>query len=1017
MALQKQPLSINFSKGLDTKSDPFQVEPGKFLTLENSIFDKGGLLQKRYGYGMLTSLPDTSSTYTTTFNGNLLALGSSISAFNANNDSWVNRGDITIARLSTLPLIRSSTNQTQVDSATAANGMMCVVFTDNVPSGSITVPSYKYAIVDSVTGQNIVAPTVITTSSGTVSGSPRVFTLGQFFVIVFSTLISGTPHLRYFAISTINPTTLYPEINITSQYIPSASLAFDGVVANNILYLAWNGNDAGGAIRVTKIDSTLNLYSPLVVSGHAATHISVSADNTNVSPQIYVSYYNSGTQDGYVFSVDPTLTLVFGNASIITATAVSNITAAAQNNVCQIIYEVAANYTYDPSVGSHYLATRSVTNFGVVGSASTFVRSVGLASKACILDGNIYMLAAYNSAYQPSYFFINMSGQVVSKLAYSNGQGYSTTGLPSVYVPTTLNAKVAYLVKDQIQATSKEQGTSNPAAVYSQLGINYASFTLSTDITTSSEIGANLNVPTGFLLAYDGYSAVENGFFLYPDYLKVTGSATGGSMLAQQYFYVATYEWTDNQGNLFRSAPSIPLSADLTTLGGSSCSAVINVPTLRLTYKLANPAKIVLYRWSTAQQTYYQIGSVAVPTLNNPAIDYVTITDTQADSSILGNNILYTTGGVIENIAPPACDTLTLFQSRLFLVDAEDKNLIWFSKQILERTPVEMSDLLTIYVAPTIAAQGNTGVITALSAMDDKMIIFKKNAIYYLTGQGPDNTGANSQFSEPTFITSTVGSSYQKSIVLTPNGLMFQSDKGIWLLGRDLNTTYIGAPVQGYTQGAIVQSAVNVPGTNQIRFTLSTGVALMYDYYYDQWGTFTDVPAISSTLYENLHTYINVYGQVFQETPNQYLDGTKPVVMSFTSSWFNMAGLQGFERAYFFTLLGTYISPHKLSLGVAYNYNPSPSQVVVVSPDNFTPAWGGLAQWGSSPNWGGPGSLEQWRVFMQQGKCQSFQITFREIYDNSKGVAAGAGLTLSGLNLVIGLKSGYPRIKASNSIG
>ena len=74
--------------------------------------------------------------------------------------------------------------------------------------------------------------------------------------------------------------------------------------------------------------------------------------------------------------------------------------------------------------------------------------------------------------------------------------------------------------------------------------------------------------------------------------------------------------------------------------------------------------------------------------------------------------------------------------------------------------------------------------------MDDKLIIFKKDAIYYITGTGPDNTGANGTFSDATFITSTVGCANPSSIVLMPNGIMFQSDKGIWLLDRQLGTTY-----------------------------------------------------------------------------------------------------------------------------------------------------------------------------------------------------------------------------------
>ena len=35
----------------------------------------------------------------------------------------------------------------------------------------------------------------------------------------------------------------------------------------------------------------------------------------------------------------------------------------------------------------------------------------------------------------------------------------------------------------------------------------------------------------------------------------------------------------------------------------------------------------------------------------------------------------------------------------------------------------------------------------------------------------------------------------------------------------------------------------------------------------------------------------------------------------------HLAGLQGYQRAYFFYLLGTYFTPHKLGLSISYDYN------------------------------------------------------------------------------------------------
>lgn len=1016
MALQKSSLPINFSSGLDTVTDPLQVAPGKFLELKNSVFTNQGLLQKRNGYGTLASLPDTTYNAVTTFNGNLTALGISLSAYSQSSNTWVNKGPLLPTDLEVLPLVRSSTNQTYADTAISPSGVICTVFTDMVPVAGTPTAMYKYVVADATTGQNLTAPALITVPSGTVTGSARVFTLGAYFVIVFTNVIAGVSHLEYIAISIASPTQVSTAVNLSIQYTPSSTLAFDGVVANNNLYLAWNGNDGGGAIRMTRLDSQLIQHNTAVFAGHSATIIAISADISGPNEVLYVASYNSGTSTGYIFSADHLLNPALAYTQIITAETVANITVTADNSLARVFYEVVASYSYDGAIKTDYIKTRTCTSTGTLGTASIIIRSIGLASKAFMVNNVNYFLGIYSSANQPTYFLINQSGQVVAKLAYANGGRYYVTGLPSVDVTNDV-ASVSYLRKDSLEAVNKTQGAVAPSGIYSQTGVNLVSFTLSGVRILSSEIGANLNLTGGFLWAYDGYAAVEQGFHLYPDYVEVTTSTTGGLVTDQQYFYQVTYEWSDNQGNIFRSAPSIPVA--VTAAGGNTSSNTINVPTLRLTYKTANPAKIVIYRWSTAHQTYYQVTSIANPILNSTTVDSIAFVDTLADSSIIGNSILYTTGGVIENIGPPATSNLTLFQSRLFLVDAEDRNLLWYSKQVIEGAPVEMSDLLTIYVAPTAGAQGSTGPITALSALDDKLIIFKKDAIYYINGTGPDNTGANSQYSEPVFISSTVGCDNQQSIVFMPQGLMFQSDKGIWLLGRDLATTYIGAPVAKFatTGGATVQSAVNVPGTNQVRFTMSSGITLVYDYFYGQWGTFVNVPAISSTLYQNLHTYINSLGKVHQETPGVYLDGSNPVLMSFTTSWFNLAGLQGFERAYHFYLLGTYLSPHKLQVQIAYDYNPSPTQSTMILPDNLSINYGDDTLWGSTPTWGGQSNIEQWRVFMQQQKCQAFQLTISEFFDRSMGYPAGAGLTLSGINLLVGTKKSSPTLRANRSVG
>jgi hypothetical protein len=1011
----KQPINIDFSQGLNLKADPYQVPVGNFLSLVNTVFDKVGRLTKRNGFGSLPTLPDTSTAFLTTFNGDLQAVGNNLLALNASQPRWISKGSTYPIELSTLPLIRSSVQQSQADSTIAPNGLICTAYTES--NGVTTV--HKYAIADSVTGQNVVAPIAIASADATY-GTPRVFLVSNYFVIVYTAHPSAYT-LNYVAIAWASPEVTPMTGVLSASYAPATTVAWDGAVLNNTLYLSYS---LSSSVRLVSLSGTLVASSSVAVDGsHSGTVFSVVADVAN--SKIWITYWNVSA-GGFTASFLPGLIAGLApTATIPSGTTVTNITSLANGTLNYYWEVVNSNY--------NYIKANTCTATGTVGTAFISVRSVGLASKAFSIGGSTYFLSAHSSTYQPSYFLIDASTStsaapvVVAKLAYSNGGGYLSTGLPSVFVSGT-SAQMPYLLVDllETQAPSGTQSISLTASpVYTQTGVQLATFTFTATSAAAVEIGHNLNLTGGLLWAYDGYQVTEQNFFLWPEPVTAVWSTSGGSIHAQPdgttntnaYYYQVCYEWTDNQGNLFRSSPSIPTA--VTTTGTSTAGSItLTLPTLRLTYKVATPVSIVVYRWSVAQPEYHQVTSITTPLQNDPTVDTVTLVDTFADATITPNNIIYTTGGVVEDISPPATNILALFDDRLWLVDAEDPNLLWFSKQVIEGTPVEMSDLFTFFVAPTTGAQGSTGDITALFPMDDKLVIFKETAIYYVNGAGPDNTGTNNGYSQPIFVSSTVGCANPKSIVLMPKGLMFQSDKGIWLLGRDLSTTYIGAAVEDFN-AFTVTSSVAVPDTNQVRFSLSNGTTLLYDYFVGQWGQFEGISPVASTLYQNLHTTADIYGNVNQETPGIYLDGANPVLMSFTTSWLQLAGLRGYQRAYWFYFLGTYLSPHKLQIQIAYDYNNSPIQSDLFQPSqspmpyNSDPFYGGD---GTAP-YGGVSNIEQARVFLQRQRCKAFQLSIQEVFDPTYGTVAGPGLTLSGLNCTVGVKKSYSPIQSKEQIG
>lgn len=1114
--MAKSNVPINFSQGLNTKVDPWQTPIGQFELLQNSIFSKGGMLQKRNGYGLIT-INTPPSTYLTTLNGNLTSIGSTVNAYSSSLNSWITKGTLQPCSLSVLPLIRNNLNQTQTDSA-VASGMVCTTFTETNTTTAAVVTQYLFAVADVVTGQNIVEPTAIPViTNGVITGSSRVFVVGNYFVIVSQVQVSGSSsYLQYASIPIANPvntTTNAANVsaaqNVTAEvYVPeSSNPGWDGIVANNTLVVAYNSTTTAVGVHVASLTNAQiasNLASTVIHQFNNAAYIgaivSVCVDTTNsTNPVFYISFWNNSTTNGYTAAVTiafGTITQQFAPQQIITSVAVANLASAAQNGISTIFWETT-NST------GNFISNITVTSAGVVGTASVSVRSVGLASKAFIVNGVIYYLSAFSTLFQPTYFLINGSTStsanpiVVAKLAYQNGGGYLALGLPNVSITDGI-AQISYLYKDDVEAlnTLSNPQLTTAGGIYSQTGINLVSFDVETTAISTAEIANNLHISGGFLSMYDGYLPVEHNFFVFPETISAiytedstvtpTGTTTNGSFVITAvssvsgvapgmtisgagipanaivvlvgtsaitmnvaatanhssetitilgniqaaptdetaglgaYYYIATYEWTDNQGLAYRSAPSIPITY---TSAGSAAkgSVAITVPTLRLTAKIANKVKIVIYRWSSFTEVYNQVTTIAAPVLNDTTIDTVTFVDVYPDTSIEGNNILYTTGGVVPDYNSPATSVMTLFDTRLWSIIAEDPNTLGVSKQVIEATPVEMSAMFTIYVAPNIGTTGSTGPMRALAPMDDKLIIFKKNAIYYINGVGPNNLGTTSvgcslgNYSQPIFITSVVGCDNQNSIVLTDKGLMFQSDKGIWLLDRQLQTSYIGAPVEDFNSSVVTSSNV-IPETNYVVFTLDSGQSLMYDYYYGQWGTFVGFSSVSSCIYNGLHTILDKYGRILQETPGQYLDGSNPVLMAFNTAWINLAGVQGFERFYWFYLLGRYLSPHFIECGIAYNYNDSLVQSSQIDPINFASSVSSPYGDQSAP-YGSPIDLEQWLVHAQYQKCQSFQIQIREVFNPAFGTVAGPGFTLSGLNLVALMKRGSRPISQATTTG
>lgn len=984
--LEKQNISISLAQGVDTKTDPNQVVTGKLVSASNVIFTEGMAFNKKNGYRMLSQIP--SGEHIDTFQNELVSFdGEDLYSYSPTSASNINKGIIRPVNLAVGQVFRSASQQTQQDSAFNPAGLYIYVWVDSAVGA-------QYSVLSSETGQRIVAATNLPANSV----KPHAWSLGNYLVITF--VNSSTHHLSYISIPVINPTNPSGAVDLATN-VNTSNPNYAGVVCNRALYLSWNASDIGGAVRTTYIDSTLNQYNVVAKATEAATAcIAVFCDTSFSNPEIWVAYCTGTAIRYFILTSNGLATKLAPTAVVGTLSGIQNISGYSEGGSGVIYYQTSHDYSY-ASIRSDFVSSVSATDLGVVGSAVVFQRGVGMISTWFIYNGTQYAVFAYGGTLQPTYFVIDSSTNILVKLAYSNGGGYGAASfLTSANAVSDTSFEFSYLFKDLLET---QQGV-----IYTQTGVNYAviDFNIGQNFQ-SVESGLNLNITGGYVSAYDGNVVTEQGFHLFPEDLGAT-SSTGGSpaIVAGTYNYVAVYQWTDNKGNIQRSAYAPSISVVL----ASTSSITVNIPTLRLTAKAG--VSITLYRDAPSVSTsiFYRVSSITSPTLNDKTVDSVAIVDNAADASIVGNEILYTTGGVIENIGPPAAIAMNIFKNRLMVVDAEDRNTAWYSKQVIEGVPVEFSDLFTVFVDPRF------GGITALAVLDDKEIFFKANAVFYMTGNGPDNTGANNDFSESVFITSNVGCTNPASIVIVPDGLMFQSNKGVWLLDRSLGVSYIGAPVEAYN-AYTVTSAQLIPNCTQVRFTLNTGLSLVYDYYYRQWDVPSTFNAASATLFQELHTYLSTSGVILQETPGAYLENNEAVLMSFATGWLSFAGLQGYQRAYSIYLLAKYLSPHALAISVAYDYNPAITQTSFIIPSQVNnSAYGNDPYYGSTEYFGGESAVQQWEIQLERQKCQSVQITVQELLYADNPVA-GPGLTIEALGVVAGIKKSYPRLPAAKSVG
>lgn len=983
MALQKQLVQLAFGQGLEQDTDEKMLDAGKLLVCENAIFKKRGRLSKRSGYDKLSNLTATGSTlssgtYLADFNSELLQYSNQkLYSYSQSTESWIDKGSIVPSTIRSYQIVKNTASQPQCDSA-HNNGISVYAYEDS--RGGVRVSVY-----DSVTETPIAVDQLLR------SGSTRARCVALDIYLYVFYYDSGNLYVR--RISSLDPGSIGAEVLVSST-VNTTNPNYD-VLSFADVRICWAHNVQGSSqVKAGFVDSNptvlSGVFAPVSFTGAATDSLGLVL-GTNSTINILYSNTSNGLS-AYVTNIG--LGTVAGPVVIDshTSTAIKNVTGSVNATGITAFYEISAAATYNT-----YVKTNTLTQAGTAGTASVFLRSVGLMSKAFSFGDQLFVGTVHQSTLQPTYFIHRSDGITVAKM-----QPLLAGGLTSR--PILANVDETSSGVFEFAFTNKVRLESESGAVFSPLGVTKTSVSFNQpNGFVTAQLGNNLHIAGGVLNIYDGQSVVEHGFHLYPE--NVSAATSGSSGLANgTYQYSVVYEWIDNFGQVHYSAPSVPISV---TVSSGPKQVDLTIPTLRITEKKGSRTNVnvTVYRTTASGTTFYKVTSVSSPLANNTAADTVSFSDTNADSAILSNQILYTTGGTLENAGAPACEFCDVYKNRLFLTGLENGQVTWYSKLRDPDFPVEFSDAFTL----TTESQGKR--LNSLAVLDDKIVLFKKDRFFITYGDGPNNAGLGGGFAEPEFVTADAGCSAPKSIVRTPSGIMFKSDKGIYLLDRQLGLSYVGAGVEDYNSYEVVSGVLSAD-VNQVRFGLTNGPCLVYDYYRGQWSTFTAHDQLDALIWDGNYTMLRQNGRVYTQNPSIFKDDFSSYRLKLQSGWIALAQQTGYQRVYKLYFLGEYKSDHMLRVKIYYDYSMASYKEYIFKPttDLEISYYGDSSPYGDESVLGGENRAYRFQVALDRQKCGAIKFEIEDL-TTSATLESQESYTISAVGLLVGIKQNMTAIR------
>jgi hypothetical protein len=410
------------------------------------------------------------------------------------------------------------------------------------------------------------------------------------------------------------------------------------------------------------------------------------------------------------------------------------------------------------------------------------------------------------------------------------------------------------------------------------------------NVNSPREFADSLYVCGGVLGAFDGVTFAEEGFHLYPEPPALSQVAGGSLSSPGNYSVLALYRYTDDFGRRRVSQASAPTEI---SLSGANRTIRAVIKTLKLHGRPGKAAIEVYCTTNNAPDDHRLVAAVA----NVETVDTVTVDITASDAQIALGQESPSDGDVLEPEPPPPALAVWPVKDRLAVIDATDPTRVLVSLPLSETEGPRFNSVSSFRV------DDGRGDLIGGAAADDRSILFKRDAIYAVLGDGPDLQG-NGTFGLAQLIAAGIGTVEPRSIVSTPDGVMFRSisnRSGIFMVNRGLAIDdQIGKPVQENLRGLSVVEAVHIPETLQTKFVTSAGQILVYDHVTKLWDV--DVGACESATAYGGRMVRQQQGQVAMFmiaediTGTVFDDSSGPVALYAETPWISIAKLKGYFR-------------------------------------------------------------------------------------------------------------------------